>query len=250
MTDLPNIVRAKPDNIPLVVPESMMIFCGHPDDELISAGGTILKYSELGTNITTVVATSGLGGYAKASEKKKIAEMRAKEFELVTKYLKCDFIEMKYEEITVTRPLISKFTNLIRKHQPQVILFPHPTDVHRTHRKLAKIVREAIYHTATGRAYGGFGKDFMPSAVYCYESPSCKFQYVDANVFITVDISQYWEKKQKIFQKIYASQIEVLDRVLEWAKDTATIRGNEINCDYGEAFIPLTEYVPLKILLG
>jgi hypothetical protein len=37
---------------------------------------------------------------------------------------------------------------------------------------------------------------------------------------------------------------------LDWAKDTATLRGNEVNGDYGESFIPLTEYVPLRILLG
>lgn len=246
----PNVIHAKNDDIPLVVPESMIIFAGHPDDELISAGGTILKYAKLGTEVTTIVATSGLGGYAKLEEKNMIAETRAKELELVSELLNSKFIELNYKEISVTRPIISKFTNLIRKYRPQVILMPHPTDIHRTHRKLAKVIREAIYHTATGRAYGGFGKDFMPSAVYCYESPSCKFQYVDANVFVTVDISQFWNKKVEIFQKVYASQLEVLDRVLDWAQDTATLRGNEVNGNYGEAFIPLTEYVPLRILLG
>jgi LmbE family N-acetylglucosaminyl deacetylase len=246
----PNVIKASNDVIPLVVPESMMIFGAHPDDELISAGGTIMKYAELGTKVTTVVVTNGLGGYAKASEKKKIAETRAKEFELVTKYMKCDFIELNYDEITVNRKFVSQITNLIRKHQPQIVFLPHPTDVHRAHRRLAKTVREAIYHTATGRAYGGYGKDFMPSAVYCYESPSCKFQYIDANVFVTVDISQFWNKKVEIFEKVYASQVEVLGRVLDWAKDTSALRGSEINSEYGEAFIPLTEYVPLRILLG
>ncbi|TFG21306.1 MAG: PIG-L family deacetylase [Promethearchaeota archaeon] len=246
----PSIIHASINEIPLVIPESMIVFAGHPDDELISVGGTILKYAALGTKVTAVVATSGLGGYAKPDEKKKIAETRAKEFELVSKYLNCDFIELNYKEINVTRPIVSKFTNLIRKHKPQVIFMPHPSDIHRTHRKLAKVVREAIYHTATGRAYGGFGKDFMPSAVYCYESPSCKFQYVDANVFVTVDISDFWNKKVEIFKKVYASQVEVLARVLDWAQDTATLRGNEVNGEYGEAFIPLTEYVPMRILLG
>ncbi len=244
------VIHAKKNDIPLVVPESMMVFAGHPDDELISVGGTILKYAQLGTNVTVVVATSGLGGYAKEGEENKIADTRAKEFELVTELLHCEFIELNYNEIEVSRPVISQFTNLVRKHTPQVIFMPHPTDVHRIHRNLAKVVREAIYHTATGRAYGGYGKDFMPSAIYCYESPSCKFQYVDANVFVTVDISKYWDRKVEIFQKVYASQAEVLDRVLEWAQDTATLRGNEVNGDYGEAFIPLTEYVPLRILLG
>jgi len=246
----PTVIHAEKNNIPIVIPESMAVFVGHPDDELLSAGGTILKYAKLGTHVTVIVATNGLGGYAKSDEKKDIEDVRIKEFELVSKYLKCDFIELDYPEVTVSRPIISKVTNMIRDLKPQVILMPHPTDVHRTHRKLAKVVREAIYHTATGHAYEGFGKDFIPSAVYCYESPSCKFQYVDATVFVTVDISQYWEKKKEIFQKVYASQADVLEHVLEWAKGTAILRGSEINSKYGEAFIPMTEYIPLRILLG
>lgn len=64
-----------------------------------------------------------------------------------------------------------------------------------------------------------------------------------------MNIEDYWEKKKEIFNQVYTSQKEVLERVLEWAEDTAILRGNEINKVFGEAFMPETTYTPLKILL-
>ncbi len=62
-------IKSTESEQPIVVPESILVFAPHPDDELLSCGGTIMKYRELGSKITVVVATGGLGGYAK----KKIA---------------------------------------------------------------------------------------------------------------------------------------------------------------------------------
>ncbi|MFW9952757.1 MAG: PIG-L deacetylase family protein, partial [Candidatus Thorarchaeota archaeon] len=60
------------NELPIVIPKRIMVFAGHPDDELISCGGTILKYHGYGTEIIVVVATSGLGGYAKENQKEEI----------------------------------------------------------------------------------------------------------------------------------------------------------------------------------
>ncbi|MHA1341378.1 MAG: PIG-L deacetylase family protein [Promethearchaeota archaeon] len=235
--------------IPLVIPESMIIFAAHPDDELLSAGGTILKYSKLGTKISVVVATKGYGGYATNNYKDKIAETRKKELETVSSMLNCKFIELNWNEVAINRENVALITNLIRDLKPQVILSPHPIDTHRNHRNFAYIIKEAIYHTSTGKAYGGAGREFIPYAVYFYESPSCKFKYVKNSIFITVDISDYWESKKEIFVKAYTSQAEMMDRIILWAEKTARLRGNENLCEYGESFIPYTEYTPLKILL-
>ena len=237
------------DELPIVVPKRMMIFAGHPDDELISCGGTILKYQSLGSEICVVVATTGLGGYAKKEHKKSIIDQRENELKRVSEVLKCEFIELGYSDIEITRKKISKITNLIRDHKPQVILLPHYTDFHRVHRNLSLITRESIYHCATGKAYGGHERSWMPLGVYYYESPSCKFQYIEGSVFVVVDIENYWERKKEIFEHVYISQKEVLERVIDWAEDTAILRGNEINSKYGEAYMPETTYTPLRILL-
>lgn len=237
------------DDIPIIVPKKIMVFAGHPDDELISCGGTLLKYQKLGSEIFVVVSTTGIGGYTKKEDKETILDQRENELKLVSEILKCEFIELGYLNMEINRKKISKITNLIRDYKPQVILIPHYTDFHRVHRNLSLIAREAIYHCSTGKAYGGHGRSWRPYGVYYYESPSCKFQYIEGSVFIVVDIEKYWEQKKEIFNKIYVSQKEVLERVIEWAEDTAILRGNEIDAQYGEAYIPETTYTPLKILL-
>jgi LmbE family N-acetylglucosaminyl deacetylase len=236
-------------DVPILVPKKILIIAPHPDDEIISCGGTIKKYQELGSEIIIIVATPGIGGYAQDFQKATVLENRHEELAKVKKILNCTIIELNYEDLTVTREKVATMTNLIRDQQPQVILMPHFSDFHRVHRHLSYICREAIYHCATGKAYGGHERNWIPFGVYYYESPSCKFQYVEGNVFLIVDISNYWNKKEDIFNQVYSSQKEVLGRVIEWAKDTATLRGNEINSLYGEAFIPETTYTPLKLLL-
>lgn len=235
--------------VPIVIPKRIMIFAGHPDDEIISCGGTLLKYQELGSEIIVVVSSSGLGGYAKESQRSGIIKQRHAELIQIKNVLVCEIIELNFENIDITSQKISKITNLIRDYKPQVILVPHFSDFHRVHRNLSLITREAIYHCSSGNAYGGHGRNWIPFGVYYYESPSCKFQYIDGSVFVIVDIENYWEQKKNIFNKVYTSQKEVLERVIGWAEDTAILRGNEINSSFGEAFIPETTYTPLKLLL-
>lgn len=235
--------------IPVIVPKRIMVFAGHPDDELVSCGGTILKYQKFGSEIIIVIATKGLGGYAQDKYEDTIAERREKELELIKNLLICEIIELKYSDLHVNRAKISQITNLIRDYKPQVILMPHYSDFHRVHRNLSLIAREAIYHCSTGKAYGGHKRSWTPMGTYYYESPSCKFQYIEGSVFVIVNIEDFWEKKKEIFNQVYKSQKEILGRVLDWAEDTAILRGNEINSKYGESFIPETTYTPLKILL-
>jgi LmbE family N-acetylglucosaminyl deacetylase len=236
-------------NIPIVVPKRILVLAGHPDDEIISCGGTLLKYQELGSEIIIVIATSGLGGYAKMSEQEQILAQRQNELHAIKKILDCKIIELNYKELQISREKISRITNIIRDSKPHIILMPHFSDFHRVHRNLSLITREAIYHCSSGKAYGGHKREWIPFGVYYYESPSCKFQYIEGSVFIIVDIAKHWNKKKEIFSQVYVSQKEVLERVLDWAEDTAILRGNEINSSYGESYIPETTYTPLKILL-
>lgn len=128
--------------------------------------------------------------------------------------LKCEVFELGYTDLNVDREKVARITNLIRENQPHIILLPHYTDFHRVHRNLSLIVRESIYHCSTGKAYGGHERSWTPLGVYYYESPSCKFQYIDSSVFVIVDIGDNWEKKKEIFNQVYVSQKEVLERVL------------------------------------
>ncbi len=234
-----------------IIPDSILIFAPHPDDELLSCGGLILKYAELGTKVVVVGVTRGVGGYSKENYEADIQNIRTLEFEKSIRLLGADSersFDLGYEEITPTRPFIKEFTKLIRDLQPHLILSPHPEDTHRIHRNTALCVIEAVYHSVSGRAYGGYQKEWVPLGCYFYESPSCKFEYINGPK-IVCDITAYWEKKMQIFAEVYQSQKEMLERVADWAERTAKLRGELGLCEYGEAFIPDTRYVPLKLLI-
>ncbi|MHA1684006.1 MAG: PIG-L deacetylase family protein [Promethearchaeota archaeon] len=245
-----NHIKLEDDNVPIVVPKKMLFFAPHPDDELLSCGGTILKYSDLGSEITVVLVTQGLGGYAKEGDKENIATVRENEYKNATKNLHVDeIINLRMDEVQVKRETVKLFTNIIRDNKPDLIFSPHISDTHRSHRATGELVKEAVYHAMHGKAYGGHEKNVVPKGVYCYESPSMKFFYAQSNMFAIVDISEYWEGKASIFKKTYASQGEVLERILPWAEKTARLWGEETFCDYAEAFIPDTEYCPLRVLV-
>ena len=233
-----------------VIPDSILVFAPHPDDELLSCGGLILKYAKLGSKIIVIGVTRGMGGYAKAEYQTSIQDIRSREFEQSIQLLGADpelSRDLGYDEITPTRPYIKEFTKLIRELQPQLILCPHPEDTHWIHRNTSLCVTEAIYHSQ-GRAYGGYQKEWIPLGCYFYESPSCKFEYVEGPKIIC-DITETWDAKMRIFDKVYQSQVEQLERVTDWAERTAKLRGEMGFCEYGESFITDTRYVPLKILL-
>ncbi|MHA1130874.1 MAG: PIG-L deacetylase family protein [Candidatus Helarchaeota archaeon] len=234
-----------------IVPDSILVFAPHPDDELLSCGGLILKYSELGTKVVVIGVTKGVGGYSKEAYQANIQEIRTREFEKSIELLGADrklSFDLGYEEITATRSFIKEFTKLIRDLQPQLIFSPHPEDTHWIHRNTALCVTEAVYHSVSGRAFGGYKKEWVPYGCYFYESPSCKFEYIEGAKIIC-DITAYWEKKVQIFEEVYQSQKEMLERVIDWAERTAKLRGALGLCEYGEAFIPDTRYVPLKLLV-
>ena len=94
-------------DISIVVPKRILVFAGHPDDEIISCGGTLLKYQELGSKIIIVVSTSGLGGYAKESQKSEIMKQRHEELIQVKKVLICEIIELNFENMEITGQKIS-----------------------------------------------------------------------------------------------------------------------------------------------
>ncbi|MBN2154078.1 MAG: PIG-L family deacetylase [Candidatus Lokiarchaeota archaeon] len=249
-SDEPYAVKIEGSKVPVVVPKKILVFAPHPDDELISCGGTILKYSSLGSEIVVVFMTSGLGGYAKEEDKGRIASVRQEEYKHAVQSLHIDeCVNLEWDEVEINRETVSTITGLIRDQQPDLIFSPHVTDTHRSHRNTAEIVKESVYHAVHGKAYGGHARGVLPKGYYTYESPSCKFSYVDADVFCIVDISTFWQEKVGTFNKVYHSQAEVLERIMAWAEKTARLRGDEIFCEFGEAFIPQTEYVPLSILI-
>ncbi len=232
-----------------LIPRRIMVFAGHPDDEIISCGGTLLKYQSLGSEIIIVTGSYGIGGYSENSQYKEIENQRLEELKNISESLDWKYINLGYRDLEIEREKIINVSNLIINIKPHIILAPHYKDLHRIHRNFSFIIRESILHCSLGNAYGLENRKWIPYGFYYYESLSCKLQDMSGSSYIIVNISDYYKRKIEILSKFYKSQKVLIDNISDWILNKASLRGYDINTQFGEAFIPDTSYTPLKLVL-
>lgn len=247
----PMVGRAFRRTIHAVLPRRILIFAPHPDDELLSCGGTILKYARWGTEIVTLVVTAGIGGTPRARKPAEVEEARKKEFDICKRELGLsdlsEFLDIR--EPLVRRQNVELFTRRIRELRPDLVFFPHPEDRHRTHREVSLLALEALFHSPT-QAYTGRGKEWLPYGAYFYETISGIFgNPIVTRSFTVADITDQYTEKIRIMRKAYGSQRRLLRTYMSWIERMAEFRGTAGRCRYGEAFVPETGHVPLKILV-
>jgi LmbE family N-acetylglucosaminyl deacetylase len=234
------------------LPRRVLVFAPHADDEVISCGGTILKYTQWRREVTVIVVTSGSGGRSNKEASDSITETRRKEFETAKEALglsdRSQFLGM--EELQVNRCNVRKFTDIVRDTKPDIVLYPHLSDRHMAHRNTALLAMEALYHAPTD-AYSGHGRAWLPLGAYFYETPSGTFgQGIHAETLVISDITEQFEAKRKILKEVYASQKQFLSSLEGWIEALARFRGEAGRCKFGEAFSPDTAHVPLKLLIA
>lgn len=111
---------------------AVMVFCAHPDDEVIGPGGTLKKYAEQGID-TYVVIFSGGEMSNKLYKKNKLIELRHKESTLAGDILGVKKIfNLGLRDMYLTADLkdlknCEKVENLIQKIKPEKI-FTHSMD--------------------------------------------------------------------------------------------------------------------------
>lgn len=248
---MPSVGSVEKRTVHAVVPKKILVFAPHPDDELLSCGGTILKYVEWGTEATVLVATSGKGGSSSPRRSARVEEVRRQEFEISKKELglsdQSKFLNI--EEPLISRINVELFTRSIRELKPDLVLLPHPKDRHRVHREVSLLALEALFHSPA-EAYAGRGREWLPYGAYCYESVSGIFGVtIPAEMFVVSDVTKQYAKKMKIMRKAYRTQSRLLRTYAGWIERIALFRGAAGRCRYGEAFVPETGHVPLKMLI-
>lgn len=233
------------------LPHVILVLAPHADDELISCGGTILKYTQWNCEVAVIVATSGSGGDPSNRTEGRIALARRGEFEAAKEALRLsdrsEFLGL--DELHVNRDTVRMFTDRIRDIQPDIVLMPHPNDRHRAHRNTALVAMEALFHAPT-KAYKGKGREWLPMGAYFYETLSGIFgEAMPTGPLVISDVTEQFNTKTEILKKIYVSQSDLLSAYQEWVEVLGRFRGITGRCKFGEAFYPDTTHVPLKLLL-
>ena len=215
-----------------------LIIAPHPDDEILGAGGTLLKRKAEGSSIAWVIVTSMFeeNGFESKEIKK-----REKEIEEISKLIgfdkvfKLGFPSTKLSSENLGK-LISELSNCLKIFEPSEIFLPHPSDSHSDHR---------IVFEAAASCSKWFRSPFI-KRILSYETISetniSLYKDKNFNPNFYVDISKYLDMKNKAM-KVYESEINKFPfpRSEEAINALAKFRGSSSGHFASEAFELLLE---------
>lgn len=169
---------------------NILIFCAHPDDEVIGPGGTILHYAKKGINSHVVIFSGGEKSNVWYDEKKLITK-REQESNNAGKILQAKkIINLKLTDGKLTKDVENpevqkKIRDLILKVNPEKI-FTHAIDdmLYPDHRAVHDCVMNAVHEL----------KDKKKYSVYTFNIWTINFRKRNAPRLV-VDISDEFEQK-------------------------------------------------------
>ncbi|OGD13952.1 hypothetical protein A2V47_07920 [Candidatus Atribacteria bacterium RBG_19FT_COMBO_35_14] len=123
--------------------QKVLVFSPHPDDETIACGGYIIESVQRGAEVKIVLVTDG--------DKHGLRDLRYSEFKTATSILGVpvdNLIFLNYPDGKLAQQsqteLEKVFQNQIDIHNPDIILYPHPSDTHKDHITISKIVEKIL----------------------------------------------------------------------------------------------------------
>jgi len=207
------------------------IIAPHPDDETLAAGGSMLRFKNLGIEVSCLIVSGHLPplydeSVFKITKSECLQALKKYEIE------NFDFLEIpatKVHEEPVSKLNASISTHL-NKFKPDLLMIPFP-DRHIDHRV---IFDSALVSSRPNNI-------FFPKIVMAYETLSethWNAPNIEPNFSpnFYIDISDFIEKKLDILS-LYKSQIsDNNSRSLDAVKALAKFRGSQNGFSYAEAF--------------
>lgn len=220
--------------------KKIVVVSAHPDDEVLGAGGTLLRHSAAGDEICWLIVTNIFEHQGFSAER--IAS-RQREIELVSEALsvsrtvKLNFPTMSLST-SILPELVKQISSLFNEFQPEIIYTLNRSDAHSDHR----ILSDAVMACTKSFRYPFIKRVLMYECLSETEfSPA-----LPENVFIPnyfVDITDHLEKKLEVM-KIYSSELgeHPFPRSLSNIRALAHYRGASSGVIYAEAF-QLIKYI-------
>lgn len=226
-------------------PKCVLCIHAHPDDQEFTVGGTLAKWARGGTEIITVVITSGDAGSNERTEmtmtKTRLAELREVEQRNASALLGVrETIFLHYGDGTLqpTIDLRRDLTRLIRKYKPDAVVCGDPTVRfygnsymnHPDHRAAGDAACDAVFPSAGTRFIFPelLAEGYEPHEVHRV------FLHGSEKNDAWVDISETLEIKCRALKQ-HVTQLgdwDPLERMKEWAAD----EGKEKGLPAAEAF--------------
>lgn len=219
---------------------NIIIISAHPDDEVIGAGGTILKHKYKGDNIFWLIITNVYEsqGFLKERVKSRQDEINEVAKKLgVKKTFILDHKTMSLSSESLIK-MIPEISNIFSEVEPEIVYCVNRSDAHSDHR----ITFDAVFACTKSFRYPYVKQVYMYECISETEfAPSLPEKMFIPNYF--VDISSFMNEKLEI-TKIYSSEIgdHPFPRSIKNIEALAIFRGAMCGVEYAEAF-QLVKYI-------
>lgn len=212
----------------------VVVISAHPDDEVIGAGGTLLKHKKNGDEIYWIIITNVLESHGFSKERIDSRQLEiekvAKEFGFL-KTIKLDFPTMSLTPADLPN-LIVKISNSFKSILPEVIYVMNRSDAHSDHR----VTFDAVMACTKSFRHPYVKKVLMYECISETEfAPALPEKIFQPNYY--VDISLFMKKKLEIMS-YYPSEIDEhpFPRSYRNIEALAVFRGASVGVEYAEAF--------------
>ena len=204
----------------------VLVFAPHNDDEVLGAGGTIAKLTNMGNEVFVCEATSGPNW--------KNMQSQARQAHEILGVKESFFLNLPVSRLkeTGTPEKNAAFLEIVKDVQPEAAFLPHCGDMHVDHGETALAAMVALRPLGNPQL----------KAIYTYETLSETEWNIPntTNAFIPnvwSEISNTIELKLKAMS-CFTGQIRQFPhpRSLEAIKALARLRGSTIGVEYAEAF--------------
>lgn len=223
--------------------KKIIVVSAHPDDEIIGAGGALLKHKANGDEIYWLITTNVFESQGFSKER---VESRQYEIEQVAQRLgviktfKLTYPTMSLSSSTIIK-MVPEISSIFMEIEPELIYCLNRSDAHSDHR----ITFDAVMACTKSFRYPFIKQVLMYECISETEfAPALPEKAFLPNYFI--DVSEFFEEKLEIM-KIYESEIgnHPFPRSLRNMEALATYRGASVGVEYAEAF-QLVKYIDKK----
>lgn len=220
--------------------KKVIIISAHPDDEVLGAGGTILRHTSNGDQVFWLITTniSENQGFdpdlveGRQKEIKKVEQMLG-----ISKTFLLNYPTMSLSSSSVNE-MVPRISKVFKEVEPEVIYCMNRSDAHSDHR----FTFDAVIACTKSFRYPYIKKVLMYECISETEfAPALPEKQFMPNYF--VDISEYFEKKIEVM-RIYESELgdHPFPRSERNLEALATFRGASAGVNFAEAF-QLIKYI-------
>ena len=194
-------------------PLNVVVFGAHPDDCDIDAGGTAIKFVQMGHRVMFVSLCNGDAGHYKYG-RRKLAKIRKSEAQEAGRRFGVKYVVLDHHDCELMPDLKARqeVIRLIREWNADIVIGPRPNDYMADHRSTAILVQDAAYLVIVPHTVPNLpALKKNPVFLYCEDTFKKPLPF---SPDIVVDISDVLEKK---FYAMSAHESQFFDW-LPWTK--------------------------------